>query len=140
MARAEKYTITGAQPEYFSDITINFDKNPVTNNLARITNEEAVKQSIRNLIMTGNGERFYRPDIGSKIATLLFDPIDDVTTNLLKSTIEHTIRSHEPRARLNSVTVRPSEDENVYEIGIDFSIVNISNRNIFMGLSLSRVR
>jgi phage baseplate assembly protein W len=107
--------------------------------LSKYVNENAVKSSIRNLVLTGNGERFYNSLIGSKISTLLFDPIDDVTALTLKNTIRETIDNYEPRANLLEINVTPDEDNNAYYVSIVFGIINIPE--VFnLDLILNRVR
>jgi phage baseplate assembly protein W len=84
MSQSDRFTIKNNR-EYFSDFMANFDKNPVTGNLARVTNEDAIKQSLRNLVLTNRTERFYQPHIGSKVQSLLFDPMGPETEDLLRS-------------------------------------------------------
>ena len=72
--RADKYTQVGKKQEFYSDFMNNFVKHPVNNSLARLTNEESVKQSIRNLILTNVGERMFEPDVGSTVNNALFEP------------------------------------------------------------------
>jgi len=139
MARSDKYTALSNTIVYYSDFTNNLDRNPITNYLSKYVNENAVKSSIRNLVLTGNGERFYNSLIGSKISTLLFDPIDDVTALTLKNTIRETIDNYEPRANLLEINVTPDEDNNAYYVSIVFGIINIPE--VFnLDLILNRVR
>jgi phage baseplate assembly protein W len=139
MARSDKYTALSNTIVYYSDFTNNLDRNPITNYLSKYANENAVKSSIRNLVLTGNGERFYNSLIGSKISTLLFDPIDDVTALTLKNTIRETIDNYEPRANLLEINVTPDEDNNAYYVSIVFGIINIPE--VFnLDLILNRVR
>jgi phage baseplate assembly protein W len=139
MARSDKYTALSNTIIYYSDFTNNLDRNPITNYLSKYVNENAVKSSIRNLVLTGNGERFYNSLIGSKISTLLFDPIDDVTALTLKNTIRETIDNYEPRANLLEINVTPDEDNNAYYVSIVFGIINIPE--VFnLDLILNRVR
>lgn len=138
--RSDKYTILNKKIQQYSDFTTSFAKNPLSGFLARMTNEEAIKQSIRNLVFTERTERFYRPDIGSKIWSLLFEPVDAHTEDLLKKTIDETIRNNEPRVDLMNVVVRGDPDTNTYMISIQFSIKTIPNSNESMVLLLRRVR
>lgn len=140
MARSDRYTASGKIPTFFSDFTINMSRNPVTGNLAKITNDEAVKTSIRNIILTGNGERPYRPNLGSKIKSLLFEPMDDVTASLIQSTIELAIKNYEPRADLRGVLVKADNDQNRYMVTIVFSLINIPGQTFDMAVFLKRVR
>lgn len=135
----DKFTIT-QKAEIYSDFLNNLDLNPVTGYLAKATNANAVKQSIRNLILTTKTERFYRSDIGSKIHALLFEPVDAVTTDLLRTTITETIENNEPRAKLLNVHIEPSSEMNAYFINVYFEVINIPNNQFELNLVLRRVR
>lgn len=137
MSRADR--ISPKQKEVlYSDFLNNFEQNPVTGFLARVTNIESVKQSIRNLILTGVNERPYQPFIGSKIRTLLFDPIDSITEETLRITIEETVRQ-EPRAILSHIKVEGDPLLNGYTVSIIFSMINIPEQ-ISLNVILRRVR
>lgn len=139
MSRADNFTITKQMPEFYSDFMVDFSLNPITGNLARMTNENAIKQSIRNIIMTMNGERPFQMTLGSKCASLLFDPIDTVTEDLVKTTVIYAIQNHEPRAKLISVDVTASDD-NTYNVVITFTVINIPNQEFSMAVLVRRVR
>lgn len=138
--RSDKFTIETKKLEYYSDFLINFDKNPVTGFMARVTNEEAVKQSIRNLVLTMRTERFYDPNIGSKVSALLFEPIDEITAEAIQREIRQTIDNKEPRASLIEVIVNPQYDLNAYFITVVFSIINIPDQTFNLDLILRRIR
>lgn len=127
MARADKYTKLSKMPEFYSDFTLNMELNPVTSQLRKVTNEESVKNSIRQLILTTRNERICQPFVGSKIYSLLFDPLDDVTSDTLKMVITEAIKNYEPRCTLQDVIVTPKPDDNSYFIMIQFSLINIPN-------------
>jgi len=74
--RAESFTANKKQTEYFSDFLNSFAKTPVGDKLARVTNEQSVNQSLRNIIKTINGERLFNPDFGSQVLSSLFEPND----------------------------------------------------------------
>lgn len=136
---ADKFTVK-VRKNIYSDFTTNFELNPVTGFLAKVTNEEAVKKSIRNLIFTIKSERFQRSNIGSKIRAILFDPIDTTSAELLQTTIKETIQNFEPRALLRDVIVVPDEANNGYSVSIYFEIINIPNQQFDMELTIARVR
>ena len=139
MSRADKITSTGKKDLIYSDFLVNLDKHPLNGSLARTINEDSVKQSIRNLILTDMYERPYQPQLGSKIHSLLFEPMDDLTTPLIERTIEDTIRLYEPRATLLYVRVTPVESRNEYTINIVFSLVNTTG-NVQLDLIIKRIR
>ena len=138
MSRSDKYT-PFKKKEFYSDFLINFDMNPVTGTLARVTNEDSIKQSLKNLILTNRTERPYNPLLGSRINALLFDPLDTLTAQSLKEEIQETIKAFEPRAVLNDVSVYPDEDNNGFTINIIFSTINIPQETR-IELFLQRVR
>lgn len=125
MARSDYQTATRNSDERYSDFLINFDKNPVTGNLARAVNEEAVKSALKNLLLTNRGERFYNSNKGSQIKASLFEPADSVTADIIKTSIEQTIKYQEPRVDLLDVQIFDDEDNNAYRINIFFNLINI---------------
>lgn len=125
MARSDIYTQTYKQQERYSDFLLSFDKNPQTGNLAKVTNEESVKQSLRLLILTNLGERFYTPFTGSKVRASLFDPIDPMTADIIRTTISQCIQNNEPRVNLIEVVVADDADNNRYAVNIIFNLINI---------------
>ena len=152
MARSDRYTGLTDKPIFYADFTNNLDLNPLTGYLAKTTNENAIKNSIKNLILTGNGERFFDSTIGSKMATLLFEPIDavtadpvglqitmSVTAELVRSTIKETIENHEPRANIVDINVQAIAENNSYYVKVIFKIINIPE-DITLDLILNRVR
>ena len=123
----------------FSDIDMAFLANPVSKDIYKKYDENAIKQSIKNLILTKNFERPFRSDIGSQISSLLFEPITPVLRATIKKTITNTIVSYEPRVNLLSVEVLLSPDNNGVYVTIVFSIVNTSTP-ISVDLFLERTR
>ena len=123
----------------FSDLDMAFLANPVSKDISRKYNENAIKQSIKNIIMMKNFERPFHSDVGSQISMLMFEPITPMLTALVKKTIENTIRSYEPRANLLSVEVLLSPDNNGLYVTIVFAIVNTSTP-ISIDLFLERTR
>ena len=126
------------EPRY-SDFTTDFATHPVSGDLARISDIEAVKRSVRNLIMTDKYERLLNPKIGSNVRSMLFEPMDGTTCAALQSYIEETVRNYEPRARLMAVTVFPDYDRHLYTVTITFS-VTFSETPIVLDLFLERIR
>lgn len=139
MSRADNYNITKKTPTFYSDFLINFDKNPITGFLAKVTNEDAIKQSIRNIVFTTVYERPYSR-LGSKIQTLLFEPIDTVTEEMLKRTLENSIKNFEPRANVVDIQIDSSASINSYYINIFFNVINIPAQTFSLAVTLKRVR
>jgi len=108
----------------YSDIDFNFTRTPGKNDIALSYDEIAVIRSVRYLLLTKNYERPFQPNIGSRIDQLLFESIDFLTAQDLKSEIETTLNNHEPRVRLIQVTVDEQPDNNSYSVGIEFFVGN----------------
>lgn len=123
----------------FSDIDMAFFANPVSKDISRKYDENAIKQSIKNIIMTKNYERPFRSDIGSQISSLLFEPMTPILKATIKKTIVNTINAHEPRVNLLNVEVLLSPDNNGVYVTIVFTIVNTSTP-ISVDLFLERTR
>lgn len=133
-------TIERKKPIIYSDFTPNLDKNPLTGLLARLTNEESVKNSIRNLCLTMRRERFNQPLVGSKIYGSLFEFNDPVALTEMKSTLEETIRSDEPRAQNVNVSIQSvPNNPNEVRATIIFSMMNIPEQ-ISFDVILKRAR
>lgn len=107
--------------------------------VAKRLDVNAVKQSIKNLLLTRPGERPFQPTVGSDLYRLLFEPMDMLTTETLRSVISACIRNHEPRVRLQEVAIRPNYDENAYDISLYFYVIGIYAPVVF-NLTLQRVR
>lgn len=140
-ARIDKITTSqrGASKVTSRDFMTNLNKHPETDQLIALTNSEAIKRSVRNLILTQKGERFFQPDIGSDIQNLLFEPISEYTSEVLKELILETIKNHEPRAIGPEVLIRPDEFNNAYNVTILFYVINNADP-ISVNVNLARVR
>jgi phage baseplate assembly protein W len=125
--------------ELYSDFFMNLDENPVSQDLARKTNEEAVKASIKNLLLTDKGERPYQPNLGCNIRQMLFDNMTPDTIILMKEVIKDTLEAYEPRADIIGIDVRSSVDDNQVNIAVVFKVIN-SSEPVTLVTSLTRVR
>jgi phage baseplate assembly protein W len=124
---------------FFVDIDLNFLAHPVTKDVTIKTNEQAVKSSIRNLILTSNYEKPFHPEIGSQIKSLLFEPATPMLPIMLRKAIEFTIYNFEPRVSLTNVEAILSEDENSINVTVEFVIINTSTP-VALDLILYRTR
>jgi phage baseplate assembly protein W len=107
--------------------------------VVRFIDENAVKRSIKNLILTNKYERLYQPEIGSDINKILFEPMVNSTAQILTKYIRETIENHEPRCILIDVVVNPDEIRNMYKIIIIYATVNREQPSS-LEISLYRVR
>ena len=127
MARVDRIIPKQKQPEYYSDFTMNLDKNLVTGQLLRITNAEAVKEAIVNLVLTGIKERPYQPWLGSRVKQSLFDNMDDeVAIDNIKNSIEDCIKNNDIRAKVLRINMEPATENNGYNVQVIFSIINVT--------------
>ena len=123
----------------FSDIDLNFTRHPVSNDVVRKFDEDAVKQSVKTLVLTQIYEKPFHPEIGSRIRGLLFEPASPMLRLLIEREITDTITNHEPRVILNEVRVAVSPDNNEVMASIVFTIVN-TTRPVEVDLILTRTR
>jgi len=123
----------------FSDFDFNFSKHPATQDVAMKYDEEAIKASVRNLVLTQNYERPFHSEIGSQIRGLLFEPAGPTLNLLLKRAIIDTITNFEPRVELIDVEVNTSPDEYTVFCKIYFRIIN-TTRPVEVDLILTRTR
>ncbi len=124
----------------FKDISITLDKNFVTDDLAVTKDFNAIKQSVKNLVTTVPGERFFNPNIGSRITDLLFEPLDFINANLVKSEITYTINAFEPRVKLIDVTVDQNMDDNGYDVQVEFEVIGLPEKTQELTFFLERTR
>jgi len=123
----------------YSDLNLNFTKNPATNDVARLTDIEAVKRAVRNLVLTNQFERPFHPEIGTSIRDLLFETITPLNAVLLEDRIREVIVNFEPRAELTGIQVFDEIDNNQYRVIINFRVIN-SSEGVTITEFLQRLR
>ena len=109
----------------YKDLNLNFTTNPVTNDVTTLTDVNAVKRSVRNLLLTNHYDRPFHPEICSNVQALLFENFGPITGNQLSRTIEEMIANFEPRARVENVECYPVPDTNTYDVRIYFYVENL---------------
>ena len=124
----------------FSDLNLNFTRNPATKDVAKLYDIEAVKRSVRNLINTNEGERPFQPTLGSGIRALLFENMSPIIETLIKDRIAETINVYEPRALLTSILINGDIDRNEYKCTISFKVVNTTADPVTITEFLQRLR
>ena len=107
----------------FKDISMSFQSNPLTDDLIAIKNENAIARSLKNIVFTIPGEKFFEPDFGSRITGSLFENIDDITGGVVEDEIRESINIWEPRVKLLNVEALPSPDNNAYECTITYEVI-----------------
>jgi phage baseplate assembly protein W len=140
LTRADTFTGSKKQIEYFSDFLTSFAKTPIGNQLARVTNEQAVVQSLKNLIRTNLGERLFQPTVGSDVMATLFELNTDEARDSLELFINNTVENNEPRVNLVQTIVNTDNiNENQIEITLIYNLIN-NPTELTLNLVLKRVR
>jgi phage baseplate assembly protein W len=109
----------------FKDLSMSFQVNPINYDLIALKNESAIARSIRNLVFTYPGEKFFNENLGSKVSRSLFENIDEISASVIKDEIENTINNYEPRVNLIDVIVSPNYDNNEFNVTVNYRIVGI---------------
>lgn len=123
----------------FTDLDLNFTANPSTGDISKKFDENAVKQSIRNLLLTNNYERPFHPEIGTQLNSLLFEPFSPLLEATLRQSIIVTLQNFEPRVKVIQVDVTLNPDNHTVYVSIIFNIVNTTNP-LTVNLTLQRTR
>jgi phage baseplate assembly protein W len=137
--RADRFTQLQKVPDLFADFLDDLTPHPITKDLTRLRNDAAVRQSIKNLVLTNYNERPFQPNIGSNVNRSLFEPNDAFMEDELESSIRRTIEFNEPRASVLRVEATPQSDGFTVSINIVFSIIN-SMQPQSLDIILRRVR
>jgi len=125
--------------DLFSDLALSFTAHPVTKQLSRKKNREAVKQSVKSLILTDFYERPFKPRIGCSIRKSLFEPFTPITQQTIENAVREVIKNYEPRADVVDVIAEATPDQNFLALSVIFYIKNDPNP-IDLDLILERVR
>ena len=123
----------------FKDIDLDFGRNTVTNDINKLTDVEAVKRSVRNLVLTNHYERPFHPELGCGIRGLLFELLTPIVAIQLERKVEEVISNWEPRAVINDISARPNLDRNAYELTINFYVVG-ATEPVTVSTLLERLR
>ena len=123
----------------YKDLDLNFGHNKVTNDVNKLTDVEAVKRSVRNLINTNHYERPFHPEIGSDVRGMLFEPMTPLTALNLQRKVAEVLNNFEPRINLQQVLASPDIDRNSYELKIMFYVIG-SNEPVVVETFLERLR
>tara|TARA_B100000965_G_scaffold222134_1_gene185865 strand:+ start:251 stop:670 length:420 start_codon:yes stop_codon:yes gene_type:complete len=109
----------------FKDFSVNFAKNPFTDDLSIVNNDNSIKQAVKNIILTAPGEKPFQPLVGSRVSQLLFEPLDAFTADTIAEEITTTIKQYEPRVRLTNVDVTPIFEGSKLNVSIEYKIVGL---------------
>ena len=109
----------------FKDLSMSFESNPLNDDLISLSDTTAIARSIRNIVFTSPGEKFFNPDFGSRISESLFENVDEVSALAIEDEIKSSIINFEPRVNLLSTVVAPNPDDNEMNVTIEYEIVGI---------------
>ena len=109
----------------FKDISMSFETNPLNEDLIALKNSSAIARSIRNIVFTQPGEKFFNPEFGSRVSESLFEIVDEASTIAIRDEIRSSIINYEPRVNLLDVIVNPNPDDNEMDVTITYEIVGI---------------
>ena len=123
----------------YSDFFTDLDRHPIRSTVLRKTNVDAVKQSLRNLMLTDKGERLFQPNLGGNSRAMLFENITAQTILTMQEHIRDVIEAHEPRADVIDVVIAQTSQEHEVQISIVFRVVNVQEP-VTLELLLDRVR
>ena len=124
----------------YSDLDLFFSAKGVSKDISKVTDIQAVKRSVRNLVLTNHYEKPFHPEIGSGVRDILFEPMTPITANILARLIEDVIENFEPRAKLTGVRAQPNLDRNEYEVTIEFYVINTPTELVDLTVMLERLR
>ena len=107
----------------FKDISMSFQTNPLTKDLIAMKNENAIARSVKNIVFTNPGEKFFKPKFGSSISNSLFENADDLTAVQIQTQIEESVQRYEPRVTLRTVDANVNIDGNSFDVVIVYDII-----------------
>ena len=124
----------------FKDISMTFQSNPLNDDLIALKNENAIARSIRNIVFTLPGEKFFNSSFGSRISESLFDNIDDITATIIVDEIRESIETYEDRVQLIDVLADPNFENNGFDVTITYEIIgrNVPAQELQFVLQSSR--
>ncbi len=109
----------------FKDLSASFQSSPLSNDLIALKNESAIARSVRNLVLTIQGERPFQPVLGTGVSRLLFENMDKLTASAIRSEIRTTIENYEPRVEINEIIVEPDFEGNAFHVTLQYFIIGI---------------
>jgi phage baseplate assembly protein W len=107
----------------FRDISMTFQSNPLNSDLIPLRNETAIARSIRNIVFTLPGEKFFNPNFGSRVSRSLFENVDEISASIINDEIRNSINNFEPRVSLINVQTIPDFDNGAFDVNIIYRVV-----------------
>ena len=137
---AQSQNDNGRSVRRYTDLDLFFGKKSSISDVSDVVDIQAVKRSIRNLVLTNIYEKPFHPEIASGVRGMLFELMTPLTALILSKQVEDVIINFEPRARLIGVTTLPDLDRNIYEVSIEFYVVNTPTELVELTIALERIR
>lgn len=123
----------------YQDLNLNFSIHPVKKDVSMLQDANAIVRSIYNLLMTNHYERPFRPELGCNIRQMLFEPMSQSTAHTIQQFIRETVKNFEPRARIHQMDVVVNEDQNSYEVHMEF-FIDVHPKPFTVSFLLERIR
>jgi phage baseplate assembly protein W len=131
---------TAKNTRQYSDLDLFFGKKSSDSDVQQLTDIQAVKRSIRNLVQLNTYEKPFHPEIAGGVREMLFEPMSPLVAQTIARKVEDVINNFEPRARLVSVRTLPDLDRNAYEISVEFYVINTPTEIVDLSIMLERLR
>ena len=109
----------------FKDLSASFQSSPLSNDLITLKNESAIARSVRNLVLTIQGERPFQPVLGTGVSRLLFENMDKLTASAIRSELRTTIENYEPRVEINEIIVEADFEKNAFDVTLQYFIIGM---------------
>lgn len=107
----------------FKDISMSFQVNPLNFDLISLKNESAIARSVRNIVFTLPGEKFFDQDFGSRVSRSLFENVDEISASIIRDEIRNSIINYESRVELIDVKTKPDYDNGAFDVTIVYKII-----------------
>ena len=124
----------------YSDLDLFFGKRTVGSDVNKVTDVQAVKRSVRNLVLLNTYDKPFHPEIAGGVREMLFEPMTPIIASIIARKVEDVIDNFEPRARLVGVRATPDLDRNAYELSVHFYVVNAPTELVDLTVMLERLR
>ena len=139
-ADAQATNLSDKSSRIYKDLDLFFGKRGTDSDVNKVEDIQAVKRSVRNLVLLNEHEKPFHPEIHGGVRDMLFENMTPVVSNILARKIEDVITNFEPRARLQTVRAIPNFDKNAYEESLEFFVVNTPTELVDMSIMLERIR
>jgi phage baseplate assembly protein W len=137
---AQSQNTSSRNTRRYIDLDLFFQRKIPSNDVNTITDVQAVKRSVRNLVLLNPYEKPFHPEISSGVRGMLFELMTPFVAAQLTKKVEDVINNFEPRARLVSVRANPDYDRNAYEVSVEFYVVNTPTELVDLTVMLERIR